>query len=178
MTAITDDAVARSADPAFGTVGSGDSKSASPAGTDDITGGGETLDLIAPVDGLRGQDLDRQPEAEAGPRTQDALQRQLPAHQLHDLAGDGEAQARALTAPGHPPMGALERLEDARLILRGDALAGIADGKLQPQALGPQGPRLDLQADGAVLRMPGGIGEQVAQHLPQAVGIQPHGARP
>jgi hypothetical protein len=90
-----------------------------------------------------------QPEREfEGEHTADARRSahpQDPAHQFHQPAADGEAQAGTAQTTGGRGIGLAEGLEDGFLFVLRDADAGVADFKAQPRGLGCFIP--DEQAD-------------------------------
>jgi hypothetical protein len=126
---------------------------------------------------------DAEPEARAAPGL--ALEADLAAQELHELAADGEPEAGAAEAPGERPVRLRERLEDLALAALGDADPGVGDAELEPAAL-----RVRAGARAAVVRQPrhahrhlAALGEldrvadQVHQHLAHAHRVRAHLAR-
>ncbi|MNE13854.1 hypothetical protein D3C80_1067050 [compost metagenome] len=129
-----------------------------------MTGGGGDHPVVAPAVGL-GQ---RQPqvEAEARPALGRALDRQGAVHALHDLATDGQAQARAGALATR--LAGVEGLEDGARGLLGDAGAAVVDRGRQahlPLFQGRVQPHLDRSRLGELQ----GVADQIVQEL-----FQPH----
>ena len=74
-----------------------------------------------------------------------ALEPHVPAHQPHDVRGDGEAEARAPVPPTGRAVALHERLEDRLLILARDADAGVGNAAVQQRLVRR---RLGVQPDG------------------------------
>src|SRR5690349_14866998 len=70
---------------------------------------------------------ERQGEGEARAATEFALYGNLAAVRLYQMLDDGQAKPCAIRAPRARLVGAVQALEDARQILRGDADAGVFD---------------------------------------------------
>ena len=136
------------------------------------------------LDHLRGPGrsdiLERQVERERAALARRAVQLDLAAEQIGKLAADRQAEAGAAILAAGAGVGLLERLEDDLLLLGGNADAGIGDlegddggGLAQdrmiggPAACGPG----DAQPHAAVLGELEGVGEQVLEHLLQALGV-------
>ncbi|OEZ52482.1 hypothetical protein DUGA6_61160 [Duganella sp. HH105] len=114
--------------------------------------------------------LQRQRQVEGGAHALYAFGPQLAAHQRHQLAADGGAQAGAAEAPRHRRVGLREGIEDRLQPLRRDADAGVLHG--DPQlALGRAGAQADAAGGGEL----DGVVEQVAEDLAHAqlVAVQP-----
>ena len=97
-----------------------------------------------------------------------ALDLDAAAHALDDAARDGEAQAGAAELPRRAAVGLLELVEDAGLLLRRDADAGVAH--LEHDLAGA-GPGLDDDADAAGLGELDGVAGEIEQHLAQPRGV-------
>ena len=65
-------------------------------------------------------------EPEGAPRTELALRRDPPAHELDQLARDGQSQAGSPVPSGRRPVHLFKRLEDHSELLRGNAHPGVA----------------------------------------------------
>src|SRR5690606_18197717 len=120
---------------------------------------------------LQGRHRQAHDEARALPRC--ALQGDVAAQHLDQLAGDGQPQAGAAEAPTGGAVDLLEGLEDPLVLGRVDADAAVADDELQGLALLVQGYRRAVygQLHFAVLGELEGIGQQVAQDLLQAPAV-------
>ena len=115
-----------------------------------------------------------------------ADQPDLAAEQARDLAADRQAEAGAAVLAAGGAVGLLERLEDDLLLVRRDADAGVADRegdhrlgaveRLRGRAPAARG-RRDLQRDAALLGELERVGEQVLEHLLQALAIGDDRAR-
>ncbi len=84
-----------------------------------------------------------------------------------DGRDDGQAQPDPAGGPGPGGVGALERLEDVRLLLGRDARAPV--GHLEQAVPARRRTRTSTGAPSGVCR--DGVGEQVVDHLAQAVGV-------
>ena len=126
---------------------------------------------IGRVRGRRGRD----PEAEGAAEAGDALDRDLAAHQLDELAGDREAEPGAAALARHRRLDLGEALEQEALRLLRDADAGIADRDLEPAAGARQVAERDV--DGAGLGELDRVADQVHQHLPQPRRVAEQGPR-
>ena len=95
------------------------------------------------------------------------------AHRLDQLGADGEAQPGAAIAPGGGGVGLGEGVEDERLLLGGDADAGVVHPEHQHDLAAVAGLGVDLDDDGDFAG--GGeldaVGDEVDQHLAQPVGV-------
>src|SRR5690348_6368942 len=98
--------------------------------------------------------------ADASPSTRFAFQMNAPAVRDHNLAA--ERQPEPGTSPGPGSVYAVEAVEQARLLSRGDAAPGI---RYFQQSAFPI--HADPDADAARLRVLQGILRQVHQHPPQ-----------
>src|ERR1700694_4843977 len=110
-------------------------------------------------------------EVEGAAGSGDALYPDFSAHQMKDAHGDGQPQSGASVLARGGAVRLFEGMEDLFLLFEGDAYAGIADGKLQHQAL-----LIALgNADGEGDLSPGGeldgVAYQVENHLAQAAGV-------
>src|SRR5258706_172586 len=110
-------------------------------------------------------------------------QADLAAQQAGDLAANGQTQTRAAVTPAGAPVGLLERLEDALLLLRSDTDAGIADGERDDRPsmvecfpiLAPTfGHYGHAEDDAPLLGKLESVGEEVADDLLQPLGIGKH----
>ena len=105
-----------------------------------------------------------------------ALDRNVAAHLLHDLATDGEAKAGATEPPRGRTVRLGEGMEQRFLLLGRHADAGVAHRQLQPHPAIMLG-RRQADGDGAFLGKFDGIAHQVEHHLAEAhfVADQPLG---
>ena len=124
-----------------------------------------------------GQNRQGQTKVKATAFAQHAVQMQLAAHQLNQALADGHAQAGAAKAPGGGRLGLGEAAENARLVFRRDADAGVGHRHFQPDL----GRRLlhhrQRHRDGALLGEFDGVAAQVDEHLLQAHGVAKQLAR-
>ena len=126
----------------------------------------------------------RQVERERAPLPDRALGVDLAAEQAGDLPADGQPETGAAEAPGGGAVGLLEGLEDeAQLVLR-HADAGVGHGErdhlgrlLQRvvQEAGALGSGADRQPDLSALGELEGVGQQVAEHLLEALLVGEQG---
>src|SRR5690606_3446917 len=117
----------------------------------------------------------RQPKLEAGAAADRALDADLAAQRVGELAADVEAEPGPAALAG-PESGIL--LEDRLLQLRRDPGAGVRDLQDRPPAApGARGPsqNRDSPAGGRILDR---VREQVAQDLTDPVGIAPDQREP
>src|SRR5688500_6508635 len=91
----------------------------------------------------------RQLDLERGALPLDALELDLTVQQAHDVAHDRETEARSPSSVACVPR-LPERLEDRRLLLRGDAHTGV--GHPEYDATVGRVARLDVDEDGALRR--------------------------
>jgi len=117
---------------------------------------------------LGGRQADLEPEG--GALADPAVAVQPAAHQLDELAGDGQAQARAAIAPGDGHVGLLEAAE--QLVADGgvEANAGVRDGEPHPVV----GDNLGADRHFPGLGELGRVAQQVGEHLAQAQRIALH----
>ncbi len=118
--------------------------------------------------GMVDADTHRQTHREPAATPRVAAQRDAAAHQLHEMARDGQAEPGTAVALGRAQVALLEGAEQACLGRGVDAdpvvhdrdldLFGIAHPGQQFDAPGPRQPRRELD----------GVGQQVVQHLAQA----------
>ena len=101
-----------------------------------------------------------------------ALHLNVPAHELGQLATDGQAQARAPVFPTGARALLLEGFKDQFQFFPGDAHPGILDGNGQIQPAAMARCRLGADPDVAGLREFNGIVHEIGHHLPQAHIIQ------
>src|SRR5882762_9965891 len=106
------------------------------------------------------------------------LQPDVPAVRLHDLLGDGEAEARPRGALLAHPVGVEERLEDTLRLAGQEALALVVDLEEQPRRVA-RAAHQDVAAVRAELdRVVDQVGERLAQlaHVsePVVLGLHPH----
>ena len=103
-----------------------------------------------------------------------------PAHERDQLRGDRQAQPRAAESPGDRSVHLLERLEDPLARLRRDADAGVGHlegdhggGEAGGLSVGapPAGGGGDHEAHPAVLGELEGVGEEVLEHLLEALRV-------
>ena len=124
--------------------------------------------------GHRGQALrllERQREPERRALAFAALDADLAVHQVDQVAADRQAEAGAAEAPRRRAVGLRERREQALSGLVRNADAGVANADVQaPRVVHADGDD-DLAAFGEL----DGVGQQVGQHLAQAVRIAAHG---
>ena len=106
-----------------------------------------------------------------------ALDADAPAHQLHQAAADGQAEAGAAEAARHGRIHLAERLEQPLHVLRGDADAGVVHGEIQVHPRGMPRQRPHRDADLAPRGEFHGVADEVDQHLPQARRITAHDSR-
>ena len=121
---------------------------------------------------LGGGGRDPEPEGAAEPRH--AVHGDLAAHQLHQLARDGEPEPGAAALPGDRGVDLGEALEEPALGLLRDADAGVAHRHLEPPA-----PRLVVEArhHAAGLGELHRVADEVHQHLPEPGGVADHRRR-
>ena len=100
-----------------------------------------------------------------------ALPAEGAAHQVHQLAGDGQAEPGATEAAGDGAIRLGEGGAQMSEVLRGDPEARVADQKLQPDSLRRQFPLENAQADLAAFGEFDGIADQVGQDLFEAQGV-------
>ena len=117
--------------------------------------------LTRALDTLAGRQ--RQFDDEAAAHAQLALDTNAPAHQLHQLARDGGAQAGAAETPAHRGIGLGEGIEDAFEAIGGDADAGVVHDQAQRARRAAH-----LQTHRTALGELHRIAQQIAQHLLQA----------
>ncbi len=110
---------------------------------------------------------ERQGEGEGGADARLALHEQLAPHQVHQLAGDGEAEAGPLLA--HLRAHLHQRLEDVLQVIPGDADAGVGHPDVQEVAL-HQGAQHHL----ALWRVLDGVAHQVVEHLFEPLLVRQH----
>src|SRR5579871_6212209 len=99
-----------------------------------------------------------------------ALDADLPAHSFYKLFRDCETEARAAVAASDGTIGLHELLEDGAKLVRRHADAGILDRDAKPQ-LFPHGFSADSDHDLLFLRKLQAVGNQVGNHLSNALGI-------
>ena len=122
----------------------------------------------------------RQVQCEGAPLAGRALHADLAAQQAGDLPADRQPQARPAVHAAGPRVGLLERLEDDLQLVRGDADAGVADGKShdaagaaehgvvdRPAVRGQLDPHVDATGLGELA----GVRKQVSQHLLESPGV-------
>ncbi len=97
----------------------------------------------------------------------------LSAEQIGQFAGDRQAQTGATVTAVGGAVGLAECLEDRRLLLLGDADAGVAHGEGQQVVVA----RFDAQRHRAFLGELEGIGQQVLDDLLQALAIAEQAGR-
>ena len=120
-------------------------------------------------------DLEVQHHLEAGALAQLALQRDDTAHHVHDVLGDGHAQAGALHLVGHRILGPAEGLVNVLLERFAHADAVVGDGELVAGIVAAAEDLLHIQRDAAAMAgVLDRIGQDVEQYLPQAGGVAFH----
>ena len=112
-------------------------------------------------------------EAELRPLAGFGVEPQRSAHLADQLLGDRQPEAAAAEAAGGRAVGLGEGAEDAGLLFRGHADAGIRDRETQP---GRRPGVIDLDAvdqhgDRAAVGELDGVADQVDQHLAEPVGV-------
>ena len=106
--------------------------------------------------------------AEARALARRAVDLDAAAHPLDDAPRDRKAEAGAAELAGRAGVGLLELVEDAGLLLRRDADAGVAN--LEHDLAGAR-PGLDHDADAAGLGELDGIAGEIEQHLAEPRGV-------
>src|SRR5262249_46107224 len=102
-----------------------------------------------------------EPDRKGRSLAEPALHRHRATVGLREMLDNRESEARAAAGPGPGPAHAVEALEDVRQVLRGDALAGVADDQARPCIL-----LLESQGDRAGRRrMADGIVDEIREHL-------------
>ena len=107
-------------------------------------------------------------EPEDRPDARLALHADLAAHQLHQAAADGEAEARAAVLPRRRGVGLRERIEQLVELRGGDADPGVAHLEAQHRFGVGFGDESDRDGDLTALGELEGVAEQVGEHLAQA----------
>jgi hypothetical protein len=93
-----------------------------------------------------------------------------PAVQLDEVAHDRQSESKSAVTPRRRAVGLTEALEHVRQELRLDPEAGVGHAQLQMR-----GGTRERDADPAVGRRElHGVGEQIPDHLLQAIGIAVH----
>ncbi len=110
---------------------------------------------------------ERQGEGEGGADARLALHEQLAPHQVHQLAGDGEAETGPLLADLRAHLH--QRLEDVLQVIRGYADTGVGHLDTQEVAL-HQGTQHHL----ALRRVLDGVAHQVVEHLFEPLLVGQH----
>ncbi len=111
--------------------------------------------------------LEGQDDPELAALLRPALDADFAAHDLGQLAHDGEAQTRAAKAPIGRAIGLRETLEDGFLRLGRNANAGVGHAEAQHAALGIVAFETDAQRDMAFLGELHRVGDQIGQNLAQ-----------
>ncbi len=124
-----------------------------------------------------GDAVEGQPHVEGAAPPHLTLHADGPAHHVHELAADGQAQPRAFLAAPRAAVGLPEGLEDAGLVLRRDPDAGVADPEPQPVVLVLLPLLVGQDHHLALLGELHGIAQQIDEDLAQAVGVTPHQRR-
>ncbi len=106
-----------------------------------------------------------------------AVDRDDPAHQFHQLPGDGQAQAGSAVLAGHRAVGLIEGAKNALLFGQRNADAGIAHLELQTVTVRPRFQKDQPQHHFALLGEFDGVAQQIAQNLSQAPRIAPRPKR-
>ena len=124
-----------------------------------------------------GNALERQDEPERRTLPQAALHVDFPTHQLDQLPADRKTQPGAAVAPGGAGIALPECLEDAFPLARFDADPGVAHLEAQHRLALAAATRGDSQHHFAPVGKLDRVAQQIAQHLPQPVGVaaQPAG---
>ena len=91
--------------------------------------------------------VERRREEERAAAAFRALDPEAPAHELDEPQGNRQTQSGAAIAPRRRAVGLREGLKDLRLLLRRNADAGVADGKVERHAIGAHGLNADAQDD-------------------------------
>ncbi len=120
---------------------------------------------------------DQDGEGERAALAENALHRDLTAHQLDELPADRQAQSGAAEAPGGRTVGLGKRPEQLADLLRRHADPGVGDLDLQPQPVGLVADRREPHDDLAGLGELEGVADQVDQHLGQPQRIADQGPR-
>ncbi|OEZ97550.1 hypothetical protein DUGA2_58890 [Duganella sp. HH101] len=126
--------------------------------------------LALPLRGAAVGDRERERAADAGR----AVDPQLAAHQAHQPLADRQAEAGAAEAPRGRAFGLRERIEDAALLLRVDADAGVAHREVQPHLHRVGILQLDAHHHRAALGELDGVAGQVDQHLVEPQRVAHH----
>ena len=115
----------------------------------------------------------RQPHGEpkGRPLPELAVHADLAPHQPHQLARDGQTQARAAMPAGRRVVQLFELLEQAGLVFGSDAHTRIAHREAQQHAIGLALQQLHRQHHLALVGELHRVVAQVDQHLPQAQGV-------
>ncbi len=124
-----------------------------------------------------GRQIERQREPEAAANTGRAVDAYLAVHLFDQLAGDGQAKARAAELPGGRAVGLGEGLEDAFQVLAGDADAGIGDPEHQPRVRIATSDGVDLDPDFAGRGEFDRVADQIGQYLAESNRIPNHARR-
>ena len=119
----------------------------------------------------------QQREVEGAALAQRAVQQQFSTHQGHQPLADGHAQAGAAKAPRGAGFGLREAAEDAGLVFRRDADAGVAHRDAQRHAAGAVRQHLHRHHHFAPFGELDGVAGQIDQHLLQAHGVAHQAAR-
>ena len=104
-------------------------------------------------------------EGEGGTLARLAVQRDLPPHHGHQPLADGQAQAGTAEAAGGGGLPLRETVEDARLLLRRDANAGVLHLEAQVQQVAVARQLAPLQPHVALGGELDGVAAQVDEHL-------------
>ncbi|CAM5596205.1 hypothetical protein KAURM247S_05187 [Kitasatospora aureofaciens] len=122
--------------------------------------------------------FDGEVEGEDGAPAEGALDGDGAAEQEGDLTADGQPEAGAAVLAAGGAVGLLEGAEDGLQVLGRDPDAGVGHAEGEHRAAAPYavgqfrvGGGLDAQLDPAVFGELDGVGQQVAQHLAQAVVV-------
>src|SRR6186713_503247 len=123
---------------------------------------------------------ERQIQGEGTAAAGDTAQAYFAAQQVSQLTADGESQSRATVFTRRTGVRLLKRLEDDSLLLLRNADTRVADGELhhrrrlaERRVIGcPTAHRdTDMQAYTAAVRKLERVGQEVLQHLQQALGV-------
>ncbi len=116
---------------------------------------------------MRGLDFDGDGEPERRPLFPHAVGADVAAHQLDQLARDGQPEPGAAVFARHGAVGLLEGFEDARQRGGGNADAAVDHGEAQQHPAAAVAGAADRQVDHAVIGELDGVADQIDEHLPQ-----------
>ena len=105
------------------------------------------------------------------PRPGSLSTQQFAAHQPDERRGDGQAEARAAEAARRRAVGLAEGFEDRRLLVGGDADAGVRDDEMQPRLPPSVAVHGDADDHVAALGELDGVADEIDEDLAEADGV-------